>query len=67
MRLLLLFSDRGLAAGTGAAVRDLGALLPALAVACAQESHYGGHRLVSTDELPELEDELANLVKVLKP
>lgn len=64
MRLLLLFSDRGLSASSEGAVRDLGALLPALAAACAQEPHYGGHRLVSTEELPELGDETANLVKV---
>ena len=64
MRLLLLFSDRGLAAATQGAVQDLGSLLPALAAACTQEPRYGGHRPVSTEELPELGDELANLVKV---
>lgn len=64
MRLLLLFSDQGLSASTEGEVRDLGALLPALAAACAQEQRYGGHRLISTEELPELGDEAANLVKV---
>lgn len=64
MRLLLLFSDRGWAASQPGAVRDLGALLPALAAACTQEARFGSHSQVSTAELPELENEVTNLVKV---
>ena len=64
MRLLLLFSDRAWAASQPGAVQDLGALLPALAAACSQEARYGAHSQVSTAELPELENEVTNLVKV---
>ena len=63
MRLLLLYSDMGWGATLPGAVRDLGALLPALAVACCQEPRYGSHRPVSTAALPELEHEVTNLVK----